>query len=562
MSENKQEILERVLLLMKYDNRTTLSENIKILYEQTGSMVQPELTPAVKSETFKPKMKVYNGFFGKLQLPETAIVKFYPEGLIIQSDGKDNNGNFVYWDRMSKKYGLPSDYSFQDTSNREIKLTPKTKIYTPDENYMSQYKGKVSRFTIPKGTLVPKFNKTGWFDDEYDKWVEEPLENDVEFKIVVNITIQKDIYYAIYPDPKKPMRGFTFNQGYFFLDPENNKYVSYVPKTWIEFRSPTKVFWDNYGLWIEIAGSIVITVLTAGTLGPALAAYLGTEVAGTTLITDAILNGIFNLGIARFHFANDDSKSGTLSLVIAFLPLLLRVNKGIASLFRFSDNEIVVYCNEIIESLEKNFSKLGNDGAEWQKWYDSLSDGAKEVINGTQKMTSSQVDEGMKEVIRTVNDVILKLPTKTILQRIFSKGTVKVISKFVAEFAIVGAEIHMIMKLIESVVGELSPQEQVIILSYLAEVSENNGQKLTPQQYADEFLLLDPNQQREILDSANKIDPSVIHEITINLQKSDTIGWSKIEVPDSVYWNSKNFDEKGNPTPDLIKRYPAIKNEK
>ena len=35
--ESKKEILERVLLLMKYDNRTTLSENkINILEQQIG----------------------------------------------------------------------------------------------------------------------------------------------------------------------------------------------------------------------------------------------------------------------------------------------------------------------------------------------------------------------------------------------------------------------------------------------------------------------------------------------------------------------------------------------
>ncbi len=558
----KQEILERVLLLMKYDNKTTLTENLKILNEQTGSMVQPNLsTSSGKGSEFKPKLKEYDGFFGKLKLPETAKVTLYPDGIKFMSDGKDGKGNYVFWEKLSKKYGLPSDYSFKDTSGRQIELKPTSKIYTPNEQYLSQYEGKVTRFTIPKGTLVPKKKVTEYFDNELDKWEEVPLEENIEFKIVVNITIEKNIYEALNPNPSNPMNGYTLNKGYFFLDKNENKYVSYSPKTWIEFRSPEKVWWDNYGLWIEIAGSVVITVLSSGLLGPALASYLGTEIATTGLVADGILNGIFNLGIARFHFANDDNKSGTLSVVIAFLPLLIRSNKTIASIMKIDEKTAITYCNEIIESLNKNFSNLGDDPKLWQKWFDSLSDGAKDVVKNIDNIPGNEIDEGMKFIVGSVKDTISKLPAKTILQRIFSKSAAKVVSKFIGEFVIVGAEIHQIMKIIESVTGPLSPEEQVVTLSYIAEVNNENEGKKTPQQYADDFLSLSKEEQTQILDSANKVSENEIHEITVNLQKTDSAQWLKYNVPDSVYWNSRNFDDDGNPTEELLKRYPFLKDD-
>ena len=50
MTNNKQEILERVLLLMKYDNKETLSENYnKVISEQPNPNIQ------LPTQNFTPK---------------------------------------------------------------------------------------------------------------------------------------------------------------------------------------------------------------------------------------------------------------------------------------------------------------------------------------------------------------------------------------------------------------------------------------------------------------------------------------------------------------------------
>jgi hypothetical protein len=116
------------------------------------------------------------------------------------------------------------------------------------------------------------------------------------------------------------------------------------------------------------------------------------------------------------------------------------------------------------------------------------------------------------------------------------------------------------MKIIESVTGPLSPEEQVVTLSYIAEVNDENERKKTPQQYADDFLSLSKEEQTQILDSANKVSPEILHDVTLNLQKTDSAQWLKYDVPDSVYWNSRNFDN-GNPTEELLKRYPFLKDD-
>jgi hypothetical protein len=188
---------------------------------------------------------------------------------------------------------------------------------------------------------------------------------------------------------------------------------------------------------------------------------------------------------------------------------------------KISEKTAITYCNEIIESLTKNFSNLGGDPKLWQKWFNSLSDGAKDVVKNIDNIPGNEIDEGMKFIIGSVKDTISKLPAKTILQRIFSKSAAKVVAKFIGEFVIVGAEIHQIMKIIESVTGPLSPEEQVVTLSYIAEVNNENEGKKTPQQYADDFLSLSKEEQIQILDSANKVSESEIHEVTVNLQKTE-----------------------------------------
>lgn len=557
MSDNK-EILERVLLLMKYNNKMTLSENkVNIFEQQIGldsyyeKKSQSELGTA---KDWKPSMQEVDGFFGKMSLPLSAKYVIYPDGLKFIKNGRDGNGDFFYWKTMSAKYGLQNDYEISDGKGGKIKINGDTKFYTPTDDYMSQFAGKVSRFTIPKGTIVPTFTETEWFDSKLDKWGEAPLEKDISFKLICQLN-EENFYKSINPKLGDPSRGYDFSKGYFRLD--GDKYVAYRPKDYIQLNSPDYVFWLNYGFQIELIVSIIITILSEGFLGE----HLFTVLAERGLITaarkgifkytvDALLNGVFNLGIANYHFENNNNAAGALSTICAFVPLMVKFNSKIASIFMRTSPELEVICNEIIDSVRKNFSKLSQDNPKyWMEWYYTLSKDAKDVVNNIGKLSKSEVESSLKSIVEHVSGKVAtsKYTTKTILRTLLSKSgnLSSFILKFLGNFLVIGGEIMMVFKSIEKIYGrKLEDDERVAITAFIAQLTEEG---VDIEQAEKEWIDSSEEDKKEFIQKTTEVLPdTTIDRIYENIKGHSGIpniesGCPNDIVMDTIYWDENKF---------------------
>ena len=580
--ESKKEILERVLLLMKYDNRTTLSENkINILEQQIGldsyyeKKSQSELG---NTPEWKPKFKEYDGFFGKLQLPETATVKQYPEGLNLMKDGSDKKGDFVYWERLSKKNGDPIDYEFTDSSGNKIKLNAKTKFYLPT-NFLNKFNNLVTRFTIPKGTIVPKFIKTDYFDAKIDKWVEEPLEEDKTFRIIVQIE-QDNFYRSINPNVQNDERlGFGMSRGYFTLDKDANQYVGYNPEKYIEFRSPNYVWWTNYGFFVELIASVIITIVSEGVLGEYLVEVLTSrglisiaQSKNVKFVLDGLLNGLLNLGIASYHFENNNNAAGTLSTICCFIPVFVKVNAKIASLFKKTSPELVIICQEIMDSIESNWSKLSADNPKvWNEWFQSLSKDAKEVIENIGKLEKSEIDDATKIVVESASEQVGKSwwESGTILASLLKKGgsVTSALSKFIGTTIVIGGEIMAVYKIIEKITGPLSEEEKVAVLVFLYEVtdmfSDDETKKMTIEQWATEYANMSQEEKDKFINFAvDSLPPDTLKAIAERMTRvSNNIEYVEDACPMDIFMDTLYYDTNnkfvGNDT--ILRKYPGCK---
>jgi len=576
----KQEILERVLLLMKYDNKKTLSENRGVIVEQQigydSYLEKKSKSELGTTKEWEPKLKEYDGFFGKLQLPETATVKYFPEGINLLKSGTDNKGDFFYWEKASAKYGLPNDYEFKDGSGNNIKLNAKSKFYLPTKWLNENFNDKVSRFTIPKDTIIPKFTKTEWFDGELDKWVESPLEQDNSFRIIIQIPTD-NFYRSLNPFPNDAQRGFEISRGYFRLDENQGGYVSYNPKEYIQFNSPNYVWWLNYGLIVEIVASIIITILSEGVLGETLFITLaerGLITAarkGTLKFTlDALLNGILNLGIANYHFSNNNDSAGRLSIICCFVPLLVKFNSKIASLFKRSVPELQTICNEIMESIQKNITKLASDDPKvWAKWSKTLSKNAQEVLNNISKLEKSEIEDGLKLMVETVAEKVTtsKIETKTVLNSILKKGAgfSKVVGRFLGDTIVIGGEIMGIYKAVEKILGPTTTEEKAAIVIYMSELTDVSSSdevpKLTPEKAQEMYLSMSEEERKNFIDS---LPPKLVADtITAIYNRMNEVTPHDIEdacpseiLMDTTYWNP-NTDFIG--SDEVFKKYPACR---
>ena len=494
MSEKK-EILERVLLLMKYDNRITLSENQNIIIEQDMGMWGVTTKGDNYLEKFKPKLiKIKNFLGGELDVPDTTKTfkfeyKFKPSNLY-PIDGTDNisgdTADFVYVKNLKSANPYFAKY-FSDTSSDN------KKFYYPSKNALTSYFGdSVYEFDIPKGTLIPfdrevKENEDDWFSDRQQGV--EPTDKTYTFRPVKKIE-KNDIKLALTPRANS-MHGWKYLPGYYTRDKLPNKLVSYVPEIWIQYKSGLKLWWDEYGTYVEIAGSLILTVISGG-IAAGLFAFLEISSISVTTLTwviDTVLNGAFNLGIAAMHFDAHDNTQGFVSTFFAFLPVLHRFSSAIKATMAAKSitNELVVSASkEILEKLPKTSLK---DKTLWKSFYKSLSPETRKVMKWSLSIPENEITPAAKKALKWANQRLIQQQTKGVLKftgYVLKRGFTGLL-KFMAQGAVDIKIMHSVESAVERVIGrKLNPKENVSILSVISNNALDN--QVSFEQAANEYI--------------------------------------------------------------------------
>lgn len=476
---SKENILERVLLLMKYNNKMTLTENLGIVLEQDNPRLDRIGSPQYvvqkedeKTKEWKPELKTVKPFFGEsIDIPENSETVFgwpgyekFKNSKLYPIQGQDEYGPWLYGYKL-KEIPYYSKYS---------QLIPDdSKIHMPSTSAMENlFNGAVFQFTIPKGTMIPfdeyvKENEDDWLSSRQQG--ERPLDKDITFK-AIKILKKENVNQSIVPIDKNGTNGWEYYPAYYTTDLDESKYVSYVPELWIQYKSPTKLWWDEYGLWIELVGSVLISIL-ASALTPVIMGAIGVSsisVGAMSFYADLILNGIFNLSIAKMHFDFHDEQQGWFSIIFTFLPLIHRYGgAAIKSVFKGMSEETIKKAAQ--EVLSKSSNIVLDTPQQWKSWYNSLSKETREVVRATSKIQQSQIEPAMKTILVDVNKKILENKAKNpkwFIQSAISsgaKGLVKFIGIATLDFAIV----ESLFKSVQKLVGrKLTNEEKVNIISY------------------------------------------------------------------------------------------------
>jgi hypothetical protein len=491
---DKKEILERVLLLMKYSNKLTFNENLLVLKEQIAKDFQYE--KETEKEEWKPNAKKVKNFLGgELEVPtQTEVFKFaykFKPNKLYPIDGQEKIGSdiadFVYVKNLKAANPFFAGY-FSDNS------FDNKKFYYPTKNALTRYFGDSAfEFDIPKGTPKPydrnvKENEDDWLSDRQQG--EELTDKVHTFKPVKKIE-KTDINLALSPKANS-MHGWKYLPGYYTRDILPNKLVSYVPELWIQYKSPTKLWWDEYGTYVEIVGSIIITIASGGIAATALAAFEITAINATTLTfyVDLVLNGAFNLGIAQMHFNAHDNEAGYISTFFAFLPVLHRFSSGIKSsmIAASIDNEMIKQASkELLEKLPA--TSLGKDKNLWKAYYSSLSKPTRKVMKWALTIPENEIQPSVKRALTWANKRLLQSQTKGVFsfsKFIFKKGftgLMKMITQGVVDIKIM----EKIESVVESAIGKkLNPAERVSLLSVIANTSID--EQKTYEQASNEYI--------------------------------------------------------------------------
>jgi hypothetical protein len=508
--DSKKQLLERVLLLMKYDNKQTYSENKKnVLIEQSmGGALLPQtqdngMTASVhEMNKWKPKLKTYKSFWGEnIDLPESSKIKYFNLTELKKNnsypvDGGDEIGFYAYLDSLKSVNPTVYNMVYKNAQTKwamepeKLKNIGTIKFYYPSDKAMNSLfaSNEIFQFTIPKGTMIPfdesvKENPDDWFSTRNQG--ERPLDKDIRFSPVSQL-IPNFATKVLNGENDGMFNNWTYNTAYYTSDLDSGKLVSYVPELWIQYKSPTKLWWDKYGVWVELVGTVLITILSEGLLSPAAISVLGLEGAlasNAGFILDLFFNGIFNLGIAKMHFNAHDDASGWMSMAFCFLPLLHKYGgAAIQKYFVGLNKEAVSLASK--EVLETSRGLNISSKASIEKWFKGLSPTTQKVVQSYAKIPAKEIDTVAKQVLEIGNKLMKqarRANPQWLTKHIFT-SIGKGLGKFAATMTVDLALLETSFKTIEAVNGKpFSPVEKLNIIIYVS------GLANTPEEF-DEAL--------------------------------------------------------------------------
>lgn len=486
--ENKQiELLERVLLLMKYDNKQTYSENQKNVLVEQGSMgggftpqtqsdemaqtIEYLSTPGEPRTPFK-EITLCNGTY---KVPEsTTPLMSSGTGLFPGLNwGKDEVGFYNTVKQLRALFGKPN--MFSSVSG----VTEETKVYYPTSGYLdSVMKFNLPiGFKIPKGTKIPREEKTEFFDLNLDEILLEEIGMDIVCTVFTNLP-SENFDIAIHPEKyDDESRGWKMKPHVYHENPDKpNEWVPYDPKNFIDERSEVDAWWDKYGIFIEIIGQALIDIGCSFT-GPGAFACM------------AVLGAAFNLPIGLYYMGRGNNHSAAVSFVFASLPFLHGAY-GKAATALVEKLGLETFDKACLSISSKIAQQAPKTGSEWAAFYKSLSTTEREVMVIVSKMEQSSLKGAMEvatkkaigemvskgitvKTVRGVFGSLIRGDLKSLITKYPYIKTGKNLSRFIGYTGLDLAVMEGLATIIEKVKGKpLSPIEQYGVILFITSFPE------------------------------------------------------------------------------------------
>jgi len=531
--ENKQkELLERVLLLMKYDNKQTLSENYNNVYEQQigyDSYLDREATKGDEllidrgPRTPFKDITLCNGTY---RVPKSAeLIMPLGTGLIIGLNwSRDEIGYYNTVEQFRRRFSKPN--MFSSVSG----VTEETKVYYPTSGYLDS----VMKFNLPtgfkilKGTKIPVEEVTGYFDANLDEILLEEIKMDVTCTVFTSLPAENfDI--AIHPEKyNDESRGWQLKPHVYYENPDKQgEWVPYDPKNFIDERSEGDAWWDKYGIFVEITGQLLIDVACSFT-GP---------IAFGCMV---VLGMAFNLPIGFYYMNRGNSHAATVSFIFAAIPFLhgaygKAAEKLIAKMgLETFDKACASISGKVLQQAPKT-------GAEWQAFYKSLSYSEREAMVIVSKMEQSALKSGMEiatkkaigemaakgitvQTVRGVFGSLIRGNLKSLFTKFPYIKSGKNLSRFIGYTVLDLATIEGLSAAFEKVKGKkLSPIEQYGTILYITSFPEE--EQINVANTIIESVKNNDPESIEAVKTSLKLSNELINEACTNVKPEDFDEW-------------------------------------
>ena len=537
MEKKQIELLERVLLLMKYDNKQTYSENQKnVLVEQgIGTVFTPQYqgermaqtieylnTPGEPRTPFKD-ITLCNGTY---RVPESAKpTMVFGTGLIIGLNwNKDEIGYYNTVKQFRTRFSKPN--MFSSTPG----VTDETKVYYPTSGYLdSVMKFNLPiGFIIPKGTKIPVEEVTEFFDLNLDEILLQEIQDDVKCTVFTSLPVE-NFDMAIHPEKyNDESRGWKMKPHVYYENPDKpNEWVPYDPKNFIDERSEADAKWDKYGIFIEIAGQLLID---------AACSFTGPLAFGCMVV----LGMAFNLPIAFYYMDRGNSHAASVSFIFAALPFLhgaygKAAEKLIAKMgLETFDKACASISGKVLQQAPKT-------GDEWAAFYKTLDYSEKEAMVIVSKMEQSALKSGMEiatkkaigematkgitvQTVRGIFGSLIRGDLKSLFTKFPYIKSGKNLSRFIGYTSLDLATIEGLSAAFEKVKGEkLSPIEQYGTILYITSFPEE--EQINVANTIIESVKNNDPESIEAVKTSLKLSNELINKACTNVKSEDFDKW-------------------------------------
>ena len=571
MDKKQIELLERVLLLMKYDNKQTYSENQKnVLVEQSvGGGFTPQTQSDQMSQTIeylntpgKPRtpFKDITLCNGTYRVPESAEPQVSSgTGLIIGLDwSKDEIGYYNTVSQFRRHFGKPKMFSSVSGA------TDETKVYYPTSGYLdSVMKFNLPiGFKIPKGTKVPVEEVTEFFDLNLDEILLQEIQMDIMCTTFTGLPVE-NFDRAIHPEKyNDESRGWQMKPHVYYENPDKQgEWVPYDPEEFIDERSEADAWWDKYGIFVEMTGQLLID---------AACSFTGPVAFGCMVV----LGAAFNLPIGFYYMNRDNSHAASVSFIFAALPFLhgaygKAAEKLIAKMGLETFDKT---CASISGKVLQQAPKTGDD---WAAFYKTLSYSEKEAMVIVSNMEKSTLKTAMEIATKkAIGEMVTKgITVKTVrgifgslirgdLKSLFTKfpyiKSGKNLSRFINYTALDLTTIEGLSAAFEKVKGEkLSPIEQYGTILYITSFPEE--EQINIANTIIESVKNNDPESTEAIKTSLKLTSELIDQGCKNVKSEDLDNiWGEDTFDDFCKSSNDSLTPKVSKTPQIIDK--QIKN--
>lgn len=404
------ESINRIKLLMNYSVKNTLTENIKKITITESVMGAPNNgvidNSSYGTDEFADGKKII-----KIPIANGTMLDVIEGTVYNQFLESDTSGTL-----------FPT--LIKDPNKGWYQIVGKQRVYYPKDVLWKSLIGRLKSFKT--GNSVEANGK-------YYHFVMELSDKDSQWATLSPGTPQD-----------RDDRGWKIQPWYYST--EDGAQKPYNPEE-IDIRSSGDKFWDDNNWWIQIAGAVILSVVTAGVAGVIGSALIAAEagvvaIEGATLAVeitsalsaatkarrialalDFVVQGAFNGAIGMYEISRGEDP--TISFVFALLPLVHNapIVKGwLGNTLTYTEKE----CKEIIETLAKfdgtNPNILNTMSKQSQDLFKAVTKASqknpevlKEIVEQTLKLEAAKTaknPELAKRILQTVKNAKITLPSK------------------------------------------------------------------------------------------------------------------------------------------------------